>query len=491
MKKKLLFIICCLIGMAGFSQEKNVNYVNRINKRLYDIGDSQSRPESLERLQACADQGDANCLNLLGLLYREGLGVQKSEDKAFELIMKAAQKEFPAAEFNIGRFYMIGLGCDIDFDQATHWLTIAADHANERAAYALGYMYFKGFGVQQDYKKAISWFELSPWSMAKHHLGLCYYFGYGVEKDEDKAILYFSQSQTTNSNMFLKHIAENVKESVDAGLAKEISETETKTNTAIAKEAIDKTTEKSDDTAPAVSKKELKPKYFNGKWKGKLVELDWSKKEIVRILPLSCEFTTENNNVHYKWNLNNQTAESTAVLEDNALYFDKLNMTFDMPYSENPNSNTQVTQLLSAQMEFKTVNKKVYLTGNLQTFTDEWKESAPPMHIILKQTEEGDEDLTEEELLALSDQKEHFITLYPNPFENDVLIAYELENAAVVNVGVYDLSGNAAAITLEQDASQTQGKHKYTVNGSSLLPGMYIVRVGVNNEMHSRILIKK
>ncbi|MEP6931504.1 MAG: tetratricopeptide repeat protein, partial [Flavobacterium sp.] len=158
MRKKLLFIICCLYGITCFSQDISFDYVTQINQNLYDIGELQSHADSLDALQASAKQGDANCLNLLGLLYREGLGVQKSEDKAFELIMKAAQKEFPAAEFNIGRFYMIGTGCDIDFDQATHWLTIAADHGNERAAYALGYMYFKGFGVQQDYKKAISWF---------------------------------------------------------------------------------------------------------------------------------------------------------------------------------------------------------------------------------------------------------------------------------------------------------------------------------------------
>ncbi|MFC5978629.1 T9SS type A sorting domain-containing protein [Flavobacterium salmonis] len=327
--------------------------------------------------------------------------------------------------------------------------------------------------------------------MAKHYLGLCYYFGYGVEKDEDKAILYFSQSHTTNSDMLLKHITENVKESVAASLAKEIGETETKTNTAIAKEAIDKTTEKSDNTEPVASKKELKPKYFNGKWKGKLVELDWSKKEIVRVLPLSCEFTAEDNNVHYKWNFNNETAESTAILEDNALYFDKLNMTFDMPYSENPNSNILVSQLLSSQMEFKTVNKKVYLTGSLQTFTEEWQEPGPPMHIILKQTEEGDgDDLTAEELLALTDQKEHFITLYPNPFVNDVLIEYELENDATVNVGVYDFSGNNTTITLQKETLQKQGKHQYNLDGTTLKSGMYIVRVGVGNEMHSRILIK-
>ena len=291
-------------------------------------------------------------------------------------------------------------------------------------------------------------------------------------------------------NLLLKHIAENVRESVEASLALETNEKETETNTAIAKEAMDKTTENFQSKEQTVSKKELKPKYFNGKWKGKLIELDWSKKEIVRILPLSCEFNAQENKVHYKWNLNKATAESDAIIEDNALYFDKLNMTFDMPYSENPNSNTLVWQLLSSQMEFQTVNKKIYLTGNLQTFTDEWQESGPPMHIILKQVEDGDEDLTTEELLALSDQKEHFIALYPNPFVNDALIEYELENDANVNVNVYDFSGGTNPITLEKGALQKQGKHQYTLDGAKLKTGMYIVRIGVGKEMHSRILIK-
>lgn len=490
--KKTILVILLLITQASFSQGTGFNYVRYINKNLVDIGVEPTHPKSLEEIQSCVDQGNAYCLNVLGLLYKQGLGVEKNEEKTFNLIMEAAKKEFAAAEYNIGRFYMIGLGCDIDFDKARSWLTISADHGNQRAAYALGYMYFKGFGVAQDYKKAVSWFELSSWPMAKHHLGICYYFGYGVEKDEDKAILYFSQSHTTNSNMFLKHITENVKEILEAGLAKEISETETKTNTAIAKGAIEETTKKSENKKTVSSKKELKSKYFNGKWKGKLVELDWSKKEIVRILPLYCEFTAEDNNVHYKWNLNKETAESTAILEDNALYFDKVNMTFDMPYSENPNSNILVLQLLSSQMEFKTVNKKIYLTGSLQTFTDEWQEPGPPMHIILKQTEEGDsDDLTAEELLALTNQKEHFITLYPNPFLSDVLIEYELESDANVNAGVYDFSGNKMAISLEKEAFQTPGKHKYTFDGTNLIPGMYIVRISVNNTMHSRILIKK
>lgn len=490
MKQKLLIFICYILGLSGFSQEINVDYVGEINQKLFDVGDNHIYPESLSLLQSFASQGDPNYSNLLGLLYREGLGVEKNQKKAFEYIMNSAKKEFAPAEFNVGRFYMIGLGCDIDFDKAIYWLTKASNNGNGRAAYALGYMYFKGFGVKQDYKKAISWFEVSSWPMSKHYLGICNYFGYGVEKNEDQAKSYFLQSKTANSGMFLRHINENVKENLEKNLALQINEKVTKSNTGIEKEIIDKTTVSSKLTSIADRKKELKTKYFNGKWKGKLIELDWSGKQITNIQPLIIEFAGDGKSLNYKLEINNEVSQSIAILEDNALYFDKQYLNFTLPYAENPDSNLIEWQLLSSDMEFKTINKNTYLTGSLKTFSNEWKESGPPMQIILKQTEEDEGDLTEDEILALSQQKENFISLYPNPFENNVLIEYELESDAEVNVVVYDLSGNAASVTLEQGNVQTQGKHKYTFDGSNLRPGMYIVRVGVGKIVHSRILIK-
>lgn len=114
------------------------------------------------------------------------------------------------------------------------------------------------------------------------------------------------------------------------------------------------------------------------------------------------------------------------------------------------------------------------------------------MRIILKQLEEGDEqELTDGELLALSQQKDPFIALYPNPFVNDALIAYALDAAAMVSVNVYDFTGNPAPITLEPGAMQTAGEHHYTLDGARFKAGMYIVKVAVGDQMYSRILIKQ
>lgn len=491
MKKEILVFILYLVGHIGLAQDKSSDFIARINKNKYDVGETLNHPKTLFQLEIMANNSDNNSLNWLGILYNEGLGVTKNENTAFELIQKAAQQDNLSAQYNLGRFYMTGIGCDIDFDQAKYWFETASNNGNERAAYVLGYMAMKGFGVPQDYKKAVSWFMLSSFPMAKHWLGVCYYFGYGVPKDEDKAILCFSKSKTPNSDMMLKHIAENVKQTVDSDIAQEINEKETPANTAIDKETLEKTIDTTLVIETITSPKELKPKYFDGKWKGKLIELDWSGKEIVRVLPLSWEFTAQENVLDYKWELDGKTTQNTTILEDNSLYFENLNMTFDMPYSHNPDSNTLDWQVLSSQMEFKTINKKTYLTANLETFSPELREPGPPMRLVLKQIEEGEEDLTAEELLAISAQKAQFIVLYPNPFVSDVLIAYELETDAQVSVNIYDFTGNSTPISLQTSTAQTAGKHHYTLEGENLHPGMYIVRVTVGDQVHSRILIKQ
>ncbi|GGE94803.1 hypothetical protein GCM10011518_00120 [Flavobacterium limi] len=492
MMKKILLLFIFYTGVYnGIAQQATTDYITQININLYDVGDLQNHPTGLFQLEALTNEGNTNCMNWLGILYNEGLGVEKNENTAFELIKKAASLGNSTAAYNLGRFYMIGTGCDIDFDKAKYWLTASADQGNERAAYGLGYMYYKGFGVEQNYKTAVSWFELSNFPMAKHWLGICYYFGYGVVKDEQKAIINFTKSQTPNSNMMLKHIFENVKDTVDSTLDKQINEKETSENSAIAKETIEKTIDTRIIDESKTEKRVIKPKYLNGKWKGKLIELDWSGKEITRILPVSLEFVVHENEIEYKWKLNNHVTENTTILEDNSLYFENLNMTLDLPFSDNSLSNTLKWQILSAQMDFKTINKKTYLTANLETFTSEWQEPGPPMRLILKDVNEASDELSDEELIAISEQKDKFIAFYPNPFVTDVLIAYELEKDANVSVSVYDLSGNSASINLEQETLQKLGPHHYTLDGTNLKSGMYVVRVSVDNQVHTRILIKQ
>lgn len=510
MRKKLLTIFGCLSSLIGFAQNDCVTTFTQVQSYL--LGSTNGKPDyakAYTMMQDCVSQGNPSALFLSAFMLLNGLGVEKDENLAFKYMMKAAIEEHATAEYYMGVFYRAGTGCDIDYVSSIYWLCRSSQHGNQEATYLMGYNFLKGLGVPQNYECALSWFGISTDPMAKYWLGNCYYFGYGVPKNTQKAIEYYTQSNTPASKELLKHIGKHALEKAEATTENQLGEKDAPQNTAIAREVVEKLAiETSEQHINKINLKDrlengklkdkpvqdrvLKAKYLNGKWKGKLIELEWSGTQITQVLPLQCEFLAYNGKVNYKWETGKTKSEAAALWEDNALYFDKLNMVFDLPFSDDPNIKTIDWQVVSTQLEFKTINKKTYLIGNLETYSPILKEPGPPMRIILKQMEEGeDEEITDSELLALSRQKGQFIALYPNPFVNDVRISYTLDAAAMVSVNIYDLTGNPAPITLEPGAMQTAGEHHYTLDGSKLHAGMYIVRVATGKQMYSRILIKQ
>jgi uncharacterized protein len=510
MRKKLLAIAGCLSGLIGFAQNDCAEAVKLA--KTYLSGTAKTKPDYTKvyaAMQDCVIQGDAEAIFLSANMLLNGLGVEKDEKEAFRYMMYAASQEHVEAQYLVGVFYRLGIGCKIDYVQSLLWLIRASDHNHPKAGYLIGCIALKGLGVPQNYEAAHAWLERSPDPMAKYWLGNCYYFGLGVPKDTQKAIQYYTQSNTSGSRQFLKQIANHAMEKADATTDNQLKETETPKNTAIAQEIIEKLTIETPGpqihrlnlndkivngklNGKEVQGKALKAKYLNGKWKGKLVELEWSGKQIMQVLPLQCEFAEQKGKVNAKWEINKTTSQANALWEDNTLYFDQLKMIFDSPFSDDANIKTIGWQVLSTQVAFKTINKKTYLTGHLETYNPILKEPGPPMRIILKQLEEGDdEELTDSELLAISQQKDQFIDLYPNPFVNDAQIAYTLNVAAMVSVNVYDLTGNPAPVILEPGIMQTPGEHHYTLDGAKLKAGMYIVKVAVGDKLYSRILIKQ
>ena len=77
--------------------------------------------------KSAAEQGDAGCQNLMGILYSEGRGVQKNEPEAARWFRKAAEQGHGQACFNLGRAYHFGLGVKQSNDEAAKWYGKAAD----------------------------------------------------------------------------------------------------------------------------------------------------------------------------------------------------------------------------------------------------------------------------------------------------------------------------------------------------------------------------
>ena len=91
----------------------------------------------------------------------------------------------------------------------------------------------------------------------------------------------------------------------------------------------------------------------------------------------------------------------------------------------------------------------------------------------------------------INEQGENFISLYPNPFQTDLLIQYELEEQTTSSVEMYDLSGTFYTKILDAQMQEAGDKIFY-YDGSHLQPDQYyVVKVTAGNKVYTKLIIKR
>ena len=93
----------------------------------------------------------------LGLMYRKGEGVARSNVEAAHWYRLAATQNFVEAQQKLADLYYTGQGVDLDFTQAAAWYRRAADGGNAEAQFQLGHLYAIGQGVEHDYTQSRYW----------------------------------------------------------------------------------------------------------------------------------------------------------------------------------------------------------------------------------------------------------------------------------------------------------------------------------------------
>lgn len=108
-----------------------------------------------------ADHGDSRAQLLLGRIYSNGQGVQRSEAEAMKWYQRAAIQGDAEAQLKIGDMYFEGQAVAQDYSAAARWYRFAANNDSASAQYNLGILYAKGDGVPQDNILAHMWFNLA------------------------------------------------------------------------------------------------------------------------------------------------------------------------------------------------------------------------------------------------------------------------------------------------------------------------------------------
>ena len=82
---------------------------------------------ALREFRVLAEQGDAEAQYLLGGMYDEGYGVNKSDKEALKWWLMAAEQGHAQAQNNLGTGYFDGRGVIQDYEEAAKWWQLAAE----------------------------------------------------------------------------------------------------------------------------------------------------------------------------------------------------------------------------------------------------------------------------------------------------------------------------------------------------------------------------
>ncbi len=129
-----------------------------VSFRCYSAGDFE---QAFLWCQRAAQIGLAWAQFHLGLMYRKGEGVLRSDTDAAHWYGLAAQQHFAEAEQKLGELYSLGLGVPQSFSLAATWYRRAAEQGHAEAQYQLGQCYIVGHGVDHDYVLARHWIRLA------------------------------------------------------------------------------------------------------------------------------------------------------------------------------------------------------------------------------------------------------------------------------------------------------------------------------------------
>ena len=166
---------------------------------LYRKGEGvpKSDAEAAKWYQMAAQQGSCNAQFNLALLYRKGEGVPQSDSEAAKWYRMAAEQNDSAAQFNLGLMYENGEGVPKSCAEAARWYQKAAEQGHCRAQYNLGMLYKLGEGVPKSDTEAAKWFRKAAEqgdSEAQHILGLYCAVGAGIPEDAAEAADWFRKA---------------------------------------------------------------------------------------------------------------------------------------------------------------------------------------------------------------------------------------------------------------------------------------------------------
>ncbi len=391
---------------------------------------------------------------------------QKKAKQLFRTVKAHAENGDADAACDLGILYKDGIGCNLNFNKARKWFERGQEGGSRKAAYSLGYLYLKGLGnIPQDYKRAVAQFKITDWPMAIHWLAKCYYHGLGVSQDKAKAMELLRGNYLGNSKVLLAQWEyDRDHELLPPAPLQDVS-------------------------AAFVTAPKKLGEHIEGTWSGTWQLMDWSGKRVMREVPLKISISGNGKELHTATVTTSEASFTGEVLVNGGeLVFPNMTVDLRKRYTDRVDEVMLGHRFTSLRFDIKADHRGVSLTGNLESQIAQWSEPGAPSRFTMTKVEDG---IPNKAFDAFAEQGEHFIKVYPNPFEEDLLLHYTLDSDADVSIHISDYYRPQQQLK-SKGAKQKKGKRTVSFGSlSELKSGLYLVQMDVNGTLYSRIVIKK
>lgn len=218
-----------LIPFAATAFKQNPQTAALIEKEVGNgmlssrIQTDASLPAPIAELQNQAFAGVPEAQHDLAAIYTAGRGgVTQNFEKAAQWFREAADEGIANASYNLGVLYHQGLGVERDLDRALYWYREAAKLGHPEAQYNLGIAYIEGIGTQYDPKIAAAFFESSANQgvvEAAYNLGLIHENALiGKNSKQEEALMWYkiaADGGSTDAKSALQGLANNLQIDMD------------------------------------------------------------------------------------------------------------------------------------------------------------------------------------------------------------------------------------------------------------------------------------
>lgn len=116
-------------------------------------------PKAVAWFREAGVNGVANARYNLGVLYQQGMGVEKNISQAIGWYKAAAKLDHPEAQYNLGIAYIEGTGTPYNPGKAAMYFEQAADAGIVEAAYNLGLILENGLLSSPNPREALMWYK--------------------------------------------------------------------------------------------------------------------------------------------------------------------------------------------------------------------------------------------------------------------------------------------------------------------------------------------